>query len=261
MKVSVVTVLYNSGDTSERLVTSAKSCHHQINFHLFLHSKHPPTVATAERISHQPGVVSYFIETNRGVSKSWNEGLINAYGDEADLVLIVNDDIHFSEGDTDKLIDKAIQHRDRHIVTCAGFHTGFRRPVVSHRYACFAINPIALEQIGCFDENFFPAYCEDIDYSYRASLAGLSEENCPDTMVFHGGSRTIISDPLLPHRTTLHTDVISTITGVNGATLRVKKNLAIRSTITASGTYISPRSRDTPYGPLYDRNDREIVRL
>ncbi|MFX6027917.1 hypothetical protein ABTE84_21450, partial [Acinetobacter baumannii] len=64
-------------------------------------------------------------------------------------------------------------------------------------YACFAINPIALETLGCFDENFFPAYCEDQDYARRAALAGLSEENCADTQIVHMGSNAIFSDAML----------------------------------------------------------------
>src|SRR5205085_1350846 len=83
-----------------------------------------------------------------------------------------------ARGDLDGVAAKAMRCRERYIVSCAGPHQRLGRFLPSHGYSFFAVNPIAIETIGCFDENFFPAYCEDQDYARRAALAGLSEENC-----------------------------------------------------------------------------------
>lgn len=46
-----------------------------------------------------------------------------------------------------------------------------------------------LDEIGCFDENFF-AYMEDVDISYRAKIHGYKCIYCPDAVVYHYGSAT-----------------------------------------------------------------------
>ena len=46
-----------------------------------------------------------------------------------------------------------------------------------------------LDEIGCFDENFF-AYMEDVDISYRARIRGYKCVYCPEAVVYHLGSGT-----------------------------------------------------------------------
>jgi hypothetical protein len=120
---------------------------------------------------------------------------------------------------------------------------------------------VALEKLGCFDENIFPAYCEDQDYAYRAQLAGLQEENCADTNLTHAGSASIRSSPLLLAQNALTQGrnmgyYRQKWGGMAGAeTFRVPFNnprLSIR---------IAPENREWPYGPAYDRRDRHIVRM
>ena len=48
----------------------------------------------------------------------------------------------------------------------------------------------ALEIVGTFDEDFFTFY-EDVDWSMRAQLAGLSCRYVPGAVVYHMGSATI----------------------------------------------------------------------
>jgi GT2 family glycosyltransferase len=197
MRVDIVTVAYNCGSDVERLIDSAESDRHRVGVHLFLHSAHGPTASACARLAARPQVRYRPIGWNQGLSRSWNEGLLDAFGRGADLVIVANDDIVFGPGDLDRLAGTAAEHPESFIVTCAGPHVGYRYRLPSHGYACFAVNPIALERIGCFDENFFPAYCEDQDYSRRAALAGLPESNCPDTEVTHRGSASIGRDPFL----------------------------------------------------------------
>jgi GT2 family glycosyltransferase len=261
MNISLVAIAYNSPDMLAKLIQTARETSHQINFHLFLHSQHAPTVSMCEGLAAMPDVVYYAYGTNRGLSKSWNEGMLNAWEAGADVVIIANDDIFFSLGDVDKLAEKALRCRDNYIVTCAGFHLRFKQPIPSHGYSCFAINPVALEKIGCFDENFMPIYCEDQDYAWRAKLAGLQEENCPDTMVHHGGSCTIFADPeLLKQNGVTHGRNIEYYRrkwGGGGG----QERFAHPFDNPRYDYYIAPERRHAPYGPAYDRSDSEIVRV
>jgi GT2 family glycosyltransferase len=261
VNISIVTIAYNSSVSIAKLLDTAESKRHRIDFHLFLHSEHPPTMEACARLAETPNVMYYPYGVNRGVSKSWNEGMLNAYAAGADVVLIVNDDIYFSAGDIDKLAERAFQFRESYIVTCAGFHLRFNRPIPSQGYSCFAINPIAIEEIGCFDENISPAYCEDQDYARRAGLAGLSEQNCPGTMVYHSGSAAIFTDPILNIQNRLtHGRNIAYYwrkwggDGGHEVFFHPFNNPEF-------GYYIAPDRRHTPYGPAYDRIDHDIVRL
>jgi GT2 family glycosyltransferase len=258
--VDLVTAAYNSGACVGRLLESARSRGgHRVRVRLFLHSGHEPTVAACERAARSPAVVYYAYGHNRGVSRSWNDGILDAYANGADAVVVANDDVAFSDGDLDTLVEKAERRRDSYIVTCAGPHAYYRRVLPSHGYACFAINPVALEQVGCFDENFFPAYCEDQDYAHRAALAGLGEENCPDTMVHHDGSGTIMRDPAVAIRNG-HTQSMNILYyrrkwgGDPGA-----EQFGHPFGDPALDCHIAPGRRHAPYG-VHDRPDRNLVR-
>jgi hypothetical protein len=52
-----------------------------------------------------------------------------------------------------------------------------------------------ISKVGWFDENFYPAYKEDQDYSYRCNLAGVERKSLPGASATHLGSQTIASDP------------------------------------------------------------------
>jgi len=256
MRIDLVTIAYNSGVAIEELIDSARSQKgHRVGVRLFLHSSHAPTVAVCEEIARAPGVQYYPFGYNRGVSRSWNDGILEAYADGADIVVVANDDIRFSNGDLDRLAEKAARCADRYIVTCAGPHGQYGRTLPSHGYACFAINPIALAAVGCFDENFLPAYCEDQDYARRAGLVGLSEENCSDTAVYHAGSATIMRDPPLARQNadTQRLNILYYSRKWGGISGRERyerpfgdPSLEIR---------IAPEHRHAPYG-VYDRSDR-----
>jgi len=261
MNVAVVTVAYNSNLGISRLVETAIQSTHRVQIHLFLHSQHPLTVQACSRLAKLPGVVYYGHGCNRGLSKSWNDGILNAYSSDADVVLVVNDDVSFSPGDVDQLARKAFDHRDRYIISCAGFHRRLNRWLPSHGYSCFAVNPVAVEKIGVFDENFFPCYCEDQDYAYRASLAGLHEENCSGTKIWHGGSDTIYSDPALSRQ--------NRFTQVRNLEYYIRKwgGVGGQERFTHPfdrpelGYDILPDRRHSPYGPPFDRTDHDIVTL
>lgn len=255
MRVDLVVPAYNQPTWIERLVASAASDLHDVVVHLFLHSTDEDTIAACGRLAARPLVRLHPYGENRGLSRTWNEGLLDAYGEGADLVMVANDDIAFGPGDLDRIAAKAIAHRDRYIVSCAGYHERHLRRLPSHGYSCFAVNPIALEVLGCFDENFFPAYCEDQDYARRAELARLSEENCADTEVVHGGSSAIFASEELRSQNARTQAVNMAYYARKWGGLAGQESFATPFGNPAFGLRIAPEARETPYGAGYDRED------
>lgn len=119
---------------------------------------------------------------NLGVAASWNR-FLKEY--EADAYLIVNDDIVFGHDTIKDLYSAHQQNPDQLVYVTEG--SGL------NAFSCFLITPKALEEVGYFDEQFYPAYFEDNDYAYRLKLAGYDLFRVPTTIQEHVGSATMKS--------------------------------------------------------------------
>ena len=98
--------------------------------------------------------------TNNGVSASWNKIIERQAKLGYTHVLMLNDDV---------IIHKKAQELEQWIYeNPADFYTG-------HGYFSFIIPISTYLSVGKFDENFYPAYYEDNDYTYRLQLAGKSK--------------------------------------------------------------------------------------
>lgn len=161
-----------------------------VTWHLYLHSRAPDILAACRRIALHPNVFYNAYGINRGLAKSWNEGLLAAYARGADVALIANDDVSATRADLHKIAAAAYAQRDAYLVTGSGMDAQLRVQG-DMLLALAAINPIALEGVGCFDENFFPIYYEDVDWYRRATLAGLRRHTVKDTVLIHAGSKTL----------------------------------------------------------------------
>jgi GT2 family glycosyltransferase len=199
MKVEIVVVAFVSDLNIDHLFASAMNDmdKHDIHFRLFLHSNLPHVRTMCEAMNNIYQVHYYPYGANVGCAHSWNVGLHDAYEDGADVVIVCNDDIIFSPGDIDKIANKAFHNRDKPYISCAGRDVKVGTPVVTLGYSCLTFNPITLEKVGYFDQNFFPAYLEDCDLHRRVTLAGLVEGNVADTRVTHLGSNSIDQDQKL----------------------------------------------------------------
>lgn len=262
MKVSIVTIAYNLPDATSKLVETAMldSNKHDITFYLFLHSQDRETVCVCEAISTYYPTVYHPYGTNRGLANSWNEGMLEAYNDGADVVIIANDDTYFTAGDLDKLAVRARLFRNNYMVSVAGPHLGAGKWERSHGYSIFAINPIAIEKIGCFDQNIFPIYMEDCDHHRRATLLGLIEENCHDTMITHGGSSALAKSQELSLQNLVTQRkngeyYVAKWGGINEHEVYTRpfndKKFGLR---------IDPKDRFAPY-PGHNRSDQDMVKL
>ncbi len=133
---------------------------------------------------------------NAGVAGSWNE-IIKLF--PAPWWMIANDDIQFASGDLRKM---AIWGHG----TDAAYGTNLTKPPPgmiygNHGASWFAITRQAVETVGLFDENLYPAYLEDCDWSYRADVLGVRRADVPDVHALHGigghGSQTVNKSPEL----------------------------------------------------------------
>lgn len=261
MKIGLVTIAYRLPLATLRLLTSAVSEEHEVETHLFQHSDDPDVAAICELFGPRDDVTLYPYGVNRGLSKSWNEGMLAAYDNGCDVVIIVNDDCVFRPGDLDTLAGFAVQHRDKYINPAWGYNERLGRRG-SLGYSCFAINPVALEEIGCFDENIFPIYFEDCDYGIRAKLAGLELKDCEMTDIRHGGSATIHSSPMVmaQHQRTFNANRDYFLRKWGGEPGKEKFESPFDDG--RFGLKIKPEKRSAPYGERYDRSDfDELVKI
>lgn len=100
---------------------------------------------------------------NKGVSASWNMGIDKMIAENSDWLILLSAAMRFGAPGGQDFID-SLKSTSCSVIECEMGHSwhliAFRREVV--------------EKVGRFDENFYPAYYEDIDYSYRIQLSGLT---------------------------------------------------------------------------------------
>jgi GT2 family glycosyltransferase len=261
MKITVVVICYSSIACVQSLRAVREDTCQELECELFLHSRQPAVEQGCAEFASYSEVHYRDYGVNRGVSTSWNEGILAAQERGADVIIVVNDDIAFAPRDIEKLAARAVAHRGSYIISCGGTHLGYGRRIPSMGYSCFAINPVALEKVGCFDENIFPAYCEDQDYAYRAQLAGLHEENCADTDLTHMGSASIRSSPLLMAQNALTQARNMNYYRQKWGGIAGEESFRVPFNNPRLSIRIAPENRERPYGPAYDRWDRNIVRV
>lgn len=113
---------------------------------------------------------------NIGVSRGWNyilENYLKTY------CIISGDDNYFSPGTLEKVYEFMIADKLNDIMFT--FHLE-----ESAQFSTFILTKKALETIGYFDENIYPAYYEDNDYRYRIMLSGNNIINIPDVYINTG---------------------------------------------------------------------------
>lgn len=185
MKIHIVMVAY-ALDITE-LVMEIDS--EYVTFHLFLHSKIPTVVAACEKLSRMANVRYHPYGTNRGLSVSWNDGIIEAQQEGGDAILVLNDDIEMSWSDPWILANAAIAHREAGIIVCEGYDHHWQE-TRNLNFVVWGVNPIALEVAGYMDQNCNPYGFEDSDYARRLSLCGIPFHNAGLTSIHHLGSQS-----------------------------------------------------------------------
>lgn len=127
---------------------------------------------------------------NPGLAYSWNNAIVKSYdGDDTEVVIIANDDLEFDTDDIYTLASVAAAAQPNvYAVFALGTHA-VHGPGSSMGHSLFAYTKAAYKKLGCFDENFFPAYCEDQDIAIRAEIAKMDQMgvqlNCKHTGSAH----------------------------------------------------------------------------
>jgi len=149
---------------------------------------------------------------NAGVAGSWNE-IVKLF--PAPWWMISNNDIAFGAGDLERMARAAWKacgkSEIRNPKSEAEGETGGAMAVApeegapgilyGHAASWFAVTALGIATVGLWDENFYPAYLEDCDWSVRADRLGVLRVNVPDCHAIHGderlsGSCTVNSDPV-----------------------------------------------------------------
>ena len=138
---------------------------------------------------------------NIGVSGAWNL-IIKCYMN-CPYWIIVNDDVSFGLG----LLEEMYNHsQDNEIGLVHGnpgdFNVG--------SWDLFLIKDWVVKTYGLFDENLYPAYCEDADYIMRFVHRPIKKVLSLESNYYHGlgnkdeyythGSQTSKTDPLIKNR-------------------------------------------------------------
>lgn len=118
---------------------------------------------------------------NLGISASFNLLLRTAFDRGHDSLFIGANDVFLNPGSLSAAIE--FPKSDDVAIYCL------------HALNFFFTNRSAVEAVGWWDENFYPAYEEDIDYVYRCRLAGKRLVDVPSAGGEHVGSATIHSNP------------------------------------------------------------------
>lgn len=196
VKVGIIVYAYVLAEPLAALLEHILDQDIRPHIYLALHSQTPEVIKICEHYSRHPRVHYYPYGVNRGLARSANELFyLGYYVDQMDVMMTANDDIQPQHNDIRAIAVAAYYNRDKWIVEGMGTIKGEKGRV---EWALAAVNPIAFETIGYFDENFFPAYYEDVDYRYRAKLAGLEGLTVEDTNINHFGSMSLRLLPPVP---------------------------------------------------------------
>jgi hypothetical protein len=130
---------------------------------------------------------------NIGVAASWNFGLKMS---KRDVLCVLNNDTLVGQGGMRVLLRET---RKQGAASIGGARLnanfGFNGPISDVDQAHYLDGSVLLftrkiwDQVGPFDERFFPAYSEDADYGLRLHLAGIDWAIVPNS-VMHFGSQT-----------------------------------------------------------------------
>jgi GT2 family glycosyltransferase len=199
MRLYVGTLTHNCRKYTEAMLSSFKTKYPH-NFVWVDNGSTDGTLTLMASLAKYPNQIHIRNVVNKGVPAGWNQILRTCMADpEFRYVYLVNNDVVFQEGACDVLHEFLEAHPD-YVAVCS-IQSNTRKPTVgfvdnSHiQFVAIMLTRFCIEQVGLFDERFFPAYYEDNDYSERIKRVLLSKGYksgmVHDSRVIHVGSRTI----------------------------------------------------------------------
>lgn len=145
------------------------------------------------------------------VSRAWNRAIDTLLREGCEFVFVPNLDIRVKKGSLDDLVRAVAAKPEPLLWTMDNWHylhavdnnPGLEEaPLRDHwvpypHFSAFMVDARLFEVVGPFDENFRPAYNEDIDMHWRIKLAGHDAVKYEGARFYHHGSRTIGEDHVL----------------------------------------------------------------
>ena len=204
-KIGVVTVTYNSDKVLQPFLSDlfAQSFH---NFNLYVidNASEDKTLKILDDLNDNR-VNQIRNHSNIGVAAANNIGIKKALEDKCSHILILNNDIEFSntlfkdmlvsikKENCSMMTPKIMYHSDKDIIWYAGggfkksngylpYHTGFNENIKNNNYqslyvdyastCCLLIKKDVFETIGYMDEKYF-VYFDDTDFLFRVKKEGI----------------------------------------------------------------------------------------
>lgn len=133
------------------------------------------------------------------LAECWNIGLAAAWSVGREGVLVCNNDVEIRP-ETVRYLSSYSLHQKVPFVTCVSVNAPqqFVEPALhwsDHTrehpdFSCFYITKEVTDKVGWFNEEYFPAYCEDSEYHIRMHRAGIKAV-CTDLPFLHHGAATV----------------------------------------------------------------------
>lgn len=260
MNIAICSFAYRHADLLARMIHSIGSAAPGDRHQLYIgqHSVQPDILATLDRLERQHDMHIFRWGFNRGLARGINDLLLESFSRGADVVVYANDDIIWAPGDVHRLAREATLQRATAYAVSASGYSGADIEPIDLWMSALAFNPIALDRIGMFDENFYPAYHEDVDYDLRATKLGLLRPCCRETHLVHAGSATVASydaDALASHHVGFGRNREYFVRKWGGEYRDGKPIYDHPFNDATLGLHIAQANRSAPYGPAYDRVD------
>lgn len=199
---------------------------------------------------------------NWGCSKSWNYVLKNYLmaNKDCNYAFFAANDVAFQDDNLERIIDWMEKDKEEHLGNLGTIN------YTNVGYGFFFVNKTHIERCGYFDENFYPAYYEDMDYNYRMRLIdeqcrhgirteNVSMRNIPDVEMIHGNPESEVNpDVIIDYEScTIHSE--KEMKACNDITFWIN----LRYYITKWGGDRNKECWKTPYGePSNDLDYWEI---
>ena len=207
MKVGIGYAFYGSNqahfDYAKETLDSIKSAEHELMFCGVINYS-----ARGEYDAYLRGKGMVINNPENNVSMAWNRSIRELLSAGCQYVIVPNLDLVFKSNLVDKLVGFAETHKEYILWTALPWGelesieqaTEVENAPETPHFSCFMVDHRLFDEVGEFDENFRPAYNEDIDMHWRIFLANQKAVGYEGARFYHHGSRTIKSDPALLER-------------------------------------------------------------